>query len=81
VPPTATPGEAVVTIVGLTRQLGIVRLFEEEFELPSVVWLDVQADEATTRPACAGMATVSESESRGKDTFPVVVVVAPLVGV
>jgi hypothetical protein len=81
VPPTKTPGEAVVTIVGLDTHLGIVRSSENEFELPSVVWLDVQADEATTRPAPPGMATVSESESNGKDTFPLFVVVAPRAGV
>jgi hypothetical protein len=81
VPPTKTPGEAVVTIVGLDTHLGIVRSSENEFELPSVVWLDVQADEATTLPARPGMAIVNDAEFNGKDTSPVVVVVAPPVGV
>ena len=87
VPPTMTPGEAVVTIVGLAgggggaAQFGIVRLVEYELALPSVVWLEVQLDEATTRPAALGIAIVVEYESSGKETFPVVVTGAPPVGV
>jgi hypothetical protein len=59
-PPAATPGEAVVEMAGVAKQFPTVRSFVYEEAFPSVVWLEVQLDEATTLPAPLGIVTVYE---------------------
>lgn len=89
--PTKTPGEAVVTMVGLAGggggggggpvQAETGKVPENEPALPSVVWLAVQLEETSALPAESGIGTVNVYVAKGKDTFPLRVVGDPPVGV